>query len=190
MTTLECIAKYGSFYRITQAIRKGRELGLIDQKEVKEKTNEKSFSNIVVGDELKEYIKDVVNDIADDVVDEALDNINLDNYYTKSETYTKTEVDNLIEGVDINVNDIDLTKNEQYNQMVDSFAEGLSFLSNEVKYRVTGSQFDELADSVYTKTEVDNKFNNIQLNDYYNKEEINTIVDDIYSILNNILNKL
>lgn len=83
-----------------------------------------------------------------------LNNIDLSNYYTKSETYTRYEVDNKISNVTVDLSGY-YTKNETYNKTeVDSAINGID-LSN-----------------YYTKTEIDEITG-----------DINTVLDEINALI-------
>lgn len=84
----------------------------------------------------------------------------LDNKANTSTTYSKTEVDNLLKNIDV------YTKIQTDNLLL------------------TKADIEDVytKDDVYSKTEVDNKFSNQELSNYYNKEEINQIVNNNFNV--------
>ena len=111
----------------------------------------------------------------DTVIQNAIDNIDipdtdLSNYYTKSETYNKSEVNDLIDSV--NSGEVDLTnyykKNETYSKYeVDTLVDGVETFSG---------NYNDLTNKpdIYTKEQVDNLIENVDvdLSDYYTKEQV------------------
>lgn len=90
-------------------------------------------------------------------VDSEIEDIDLSIFYTKEETYDKTEVDNLI----MDVNSSKYSKSETY------------------KKSEVDNLINEVESTHYTKTEVDNLIADVDLSDYYTKEEVNELVDNV-----------
>ena len=122
--------------------------------------------------------------------------VDLSNYYTKSEVYNKSQVDNLIDGVESNGANLSnyYTKSETYNKSeVNNLIDDVNAGDVDLTNYYTKSQVDDLIDNVdvgdvdltnyYTKSEVDNIVDNVEtdvdLSNYYNKSEVNNLIDNI-----------
>lgn len=114
-------------------------------------------------------------------IDELLADLDVDvdltDYYTKSETYSKSEVDSKLTNVEVDLSDY-YTKSETYSK-------------EEVDSKLTNVEVD--LDDYYTKsetysqTEVDEKIKaaEVDLSNYYTKEEIDAIIyENITKALN------
>ena len=136
------------------------------------------LDNLPIPESTSELVKDDVytKQQTDTVIQNAIDNIDipdtdLSNYYTKSETYNKSEVNDLIDSV--NSGEVDLTnyykKNETYSKYeVDTLVDGVETFSG---------NYNDLTNKpdIYTKEQVDNLIENIDipdLNNYYTKEQV------------------
>lgn len=136
------------------------------------------LDNLPIPEATSELVKDDVytKQQTDTAIQNAIDNIeipdtDLSNYYTKEQTYNKSEVNDLIDSV--NSGEVDLTnyykKNETYSKSeVDSLVDGIETFSG---------NYNDLTNKpdIYTKSEVDNLIENIDipdLNNYYTKEQV------------------
>ena len=113
-----------------------------------------------------------------DVVDSKLENIgsgtvDLKNYYTKNEVYNKTEVDNLLD--DVQIQDL-----SEYAKKSDLFSKDYNDLSNKPTI-ISESRVQELIDQAQFPEGGD-----IELQNYYTKEEVDGY---LASINNNVASK-
>lgn len=122
-------------------------------------------------DELKDGIVDevdtAVSNKVETVVDEKIDD-KLVSYYTKSETYSKTEVDSAISGVDVS----EQLKNYATNDSLQSNL-GNYYTKTEIDEKIENSLTDYATES-YVAQAIANADISEKLNDYYTKSETYT----------------
>jgi hypothetical protein len=131
-------------------------------------------------DEANSYIIEVITESVTE---------NLINYYTKSQTYSQDEINNLVSSIPkfnikvvSNLPSESISSTTVYLVKSDNSTENLytEYIYVDETWEMLGSQKVDLSD-YYTRTEIDNLLKNVKvdLTSYYTREEIDDIIAEI-----------